>query len=77
MLVSESMYILDDRDHVAVRVPSVGVARRGPTRPGSVALIGLSALTRPEAVILVPLFGIPFLFARNLAWPSAGSAPCW
>jgi hypothetical protein len=30
-------------------------------------MIGLSAMTRPEAVFLVPLFGIPFLFTRNLA----------
>ena len=29
------------------------------------AMIALSALTRPEAVILVPLLGIPYLFARR------------
>ena len=28
-------------------------------------IIGLGALTRPEAVLLVPLLGLPFLFARG------------
>jgi 4-amino-4-deoxy-L-arabinose transferase-like glycosyltransferase len=66
MLVSESMYIL------MIAVTLLFAYRLWESRSKADAawlglMIGLSALTRPEAVFLVPLFGIPFLFTRNLA----------
>jgi len=68
MLVSESMYILVIAATLlfAYRLWAsrswVDAALLG-------ALIGLSALTRPEAVILVPLIGLPFLFSRRDRFP--------
>jgi hypothetical protein len=64
MLVSESMYIL------VIAATLLFAYRLWASRSwldaGLLgALIGLSALTRPEAVILVPLIGIPFLFSKR------------
>jgi 4-amino-4-deoxy-L-arabinose transferase-like glycosyltransferase len=68
MLVSESMYVL------VIAATLLFAYRLWRTRSWVDAallgvLIGLSALTRPEAVILVPLIGIPFLFSRRDPFP--------
>jgi hypothetical protein len=64
MLISESMYVL------VIAATLLFAYRLWDSRSWSDAvvlglLIGLSALTRPEAVILVPLLGIPFLFSKR------------
>jgi 4-amino-4-deoxy-L-arabinose transferase-like glycosyltransferase len=66
MLVSESLYAL------VIAVTLLFAYRLWASRSWSDALwlgviIGLAALTRPEAVFLVPLFGIPLLFSRKTA----------
>jgi 4-amino-4-deoxy-L-arabinose transferase-like glycosyltransferase len=64
MLISESMYV------VFVGLTLLFAYRAWDSeRWTDVALlgavIGLSSLTRPEAVVLVPLLGVPYLFARR------------
>ena len=64
MLISESMYVLV----IAVTLLltyRLWESRRWTDAAWLGAVIGLSALTRPEAVILVPLLGVPFLFSRR------------
>jgi 4-amino-4-deoxy-L-arabinose transferase-like glycosyltransferase len=63
MLVSESMYIL----MIAVTLLFAYRLWQSHTWKDAVWLgvaIGLSSMTRPEAVFLVPLFGIPYLCSR-------------
>lgn len=64
MLISESMYVL------VIAATLLFAYRLWDSRSWLDAvllgvMIGLSALTRPEAVILVPLLGIPFLFSKR------------
>ena len=64
MLISESMYV------VMIAITLLFAYRLWESRRWSDAAclgaaIGLSALTRPEAVILVPLIGVPFVFSRR------------
>jgi hypothetical protein len=64
MLISESMYVL------MIAATLLFAYRLWDSRSWLDAallgaLIGLSALTRPEAVILVPLLGIPYLFSKR------------
>ena len=64
MLVSESMYIL------VIAATLLFAYRLWASRSWVDAAllggaIGLCCLTRPEAIILVPLIGIPFLFSRR------------
>lgn len=64
MLISESLYV------PIVAAVLLFAYRLWDTRSGLDAallggIIGLGALTRPEAVLLVPLIGVPFLFARR------------
>jgi 4-amino-4-deoxy-L-arabinose transferase-like glycosyltransferase len=64
MLISESMYVL------LIAAVLLTTYRLWETRtPGNALLlggaIGLASLTRPEAVLLVPLIGLPFLFAHG------------
>lgn len=64
MLISESMYVL------VIAATLLFAYRLWDSRSWLDAivlgaLIGLSALTRPEAVILVPLLGVPFLFSKR------------
>ena len=66
----------DDRDHAAARRTVCGSRRSWRDAAWLGSRSGCSAMTRPEAVFLVPLFGIPFLFARNLAMAKR-SSPCW
>jgi hypothetical protein len=64
MLISESMYVL----MIAITLLfayRLWESRRWTDAAWLGAVIGLSALTRPEAVILVPLVGAPFLFSRR------------
>ncbi len=64
MLISESMYVLV----IAVTLLltyRLWESRRWTDAAWLGVAIGLSALTRPEAVILVPLLGVPFLFSRR------------
>jgi len=63
MLISESMYVL------LVAAVLLAAYRLWDARTTTNALllgiaIGLAALTRPEAVLLVPLIGVPLLFSR-------------
>src|SRR4051812_8103386 len=64
MLISESMYVL----FIAL-VLLFAYRAWDSQRWTDVALlgavIGLSSLTRPEAVVLVPLLGVPYLFAKR------------
>ncbi len=64
MLISESMYVL------MIALTLLCAYRLWDSRRWTDAavlggVIGLSALTRPEAVFLVPLIGVPFLFSRR------------
>jgi 4-amino-4-deoxy-L-arabinose transferase-like glycosyltransferase len=64
MLISESLYV------PLVAATILFTYRLWDTRAWRDAvilggIIGLGALTRPEAVLLVPLLGVPFLFARS------------
>ncbi len=67
MLVSESMYVL------LIAAILLASYRLWAARTIGNALllgvaIGLASLTRPEAVLLVPLIGVPFLFAALPEW---------
>ena len=64
MLVSESLYVL------LIAAVLLAAYRFWDNRTLGAALllgamIGLAALTRPEAVLLVPLVGVPFLFSGH------------
>ncbi len=64
MLISESMYVL------MIALTLLCAYRLWDSRRWTDAVllggvIGLSALTRPEAVFLVPLIGVPFLFSKR------------
>lgn len=67
MLVSESLYALLV---AALLLAAQGLwARR--TWPGAAvlgAMIGLAALTRPEAILFLPLLGVPLLLSRSGSW---------
>jgi 4-amino-4-deoxy-L-arabinose transferase-like glycosyltransferase len=64
MLISESMYVLFV-GLVLLFAYRAWDSQRWPDVALLGAMIGLSSLTRPEAVVLVPLLGIPYLFARR------------
>jgi hypothetical protein len=67
MLISESMYVLLIAAILlaAYRLWEARTIGNGLLLGGA---IGLAALTRPEAVMLVPLIGVPFLFAAAPEW---------
>ena len=64
MLVSESMYILLVAA-ILLAAYRLWASRHCSTRCCSAAAIGLGCLTRPEAVMLVPLIGVPFLLREE------------
>jgi len=64
MLISESMYVLVIAITLLLTY-RLWESRRWTDAAWLGVAIGLSALTRPEAVILVPLLGVPFLFSRR------------